>query len=41
MVDRTTMLASLTPLSDDDAERADEHFGTFLEILEGALSKLA
>ncbi len=38
MLDRTTLLASLTPLSEEDAESASEHFEAFLATLELALA---
>jgi hypothetical protein len=40
MVDERTLLASLTPLTDEDAERADEHFNSFVDALERALGVL-
>lgn len=38
MVDPCTLLASLTPLTSEDAEAANEHFDLFLQTLEDALS---
>ncbi|HZO13099.1 MAG TPA: hypothetical protein VFB62_07565 [Polyangiaceae bacterium] len=40
IVDMRTIVACLTPLSDDAAERTEEHFGSFLSMLEEELSSL-
>ncbi len=40
MVDNCTLLASLTPLTSEDAETANEHFDLFLHTLEDALSHI-
>ncbi|MFP6687418.1 MAG: hypothetical protein VB934_22055 [Polyangiaceae bacterium] len=40
MVDNCTLLASLTPLTGEDAETANEHFDLFLQTLEDALSRI-
>jgi hypothetical protein len=40
MVDHRTLLASLTPLTDEDARVANQHFESFLETLESSLSSL-
>ena len=40
-VDDQTVVATFTPLSEDAAERADEHFASFLSALEHELSALS
>ena len=40
-VDEHTVVATFTPLSEDAAERADEHFASFLGALEHELSQLS
>jgi len=40
MVDETTLLASLTPLSTGDARCAATHFATFIDAIEQALTQL-
>lgn len=39
-IDDQTIVATFTPLSEDAAERADEHFASFLSALEHELSEL-
>ena len=41
VVDRQTLLATLTPLSEDDARSSDTHFAYFIEALERALAGLS
>jgi hypothetical protein len=40
IIDERTLVACLTPLSDDTAERAEEYFGRFVALLEEELSAL-
>ena len=40
MVDECTMLASLTPLTEEDARDANTHFDAFLQTLEETLSRI-
>jgi hypothetical protein len=41
VVDASTLLATLTPLSEEEASNAEAHFGAFIEELEAALTVLA